>query len=162
MGRVVGIRGRRIAGTEKIAEAAGKAFAGVRTGVTDTNTWGKVFRTSEGVVRRAPDNLEKAYTKLATGVGKMTATEAAGLVASTTEKAAKGGAFAGTWGRVAHGLLNKERNPIRNAELIAQIESGNVVDEVSAATSKLLEDIRVAHAAATGDEIPNIFKHLLS
>lgn len=155
--------GRKIAGSERVAGAVGGKLADFRYGVTESAPFQKAFRTKEGMLRRAPDNLEQAYTKLATGRGKMSATQAANLVASETEKAAKGGAFAGTWGRVAHSMFNKERNPVRNAQLINDIERGVLQDDTASAAAKFLEDVRVAHAQATGKEIPkreNYFPHM--
>jgi hypothetical protein len=146
--------GRKIAGSEKLARGAGALFAGTRTGITDSGAWGKVFRTSEGMLRRAPDNLDAAYTKLATGKGRISATQAAGLVASTNAKAAKGGAFAGTWGRVAHDLWKDTRDRGARTAAVDMVERGDLADPTAAASAKWFEDVRQAHAAVTGKEIP--------
>ena len=146
--------GRKIAGSEALARGAGKLFAGARTGITDSGTWGKVFRTSEGMLRRAPDNLDAAYTKLATGRGRISATQAAGLVASTNAKAAKGGAFAGTWGRVAHDLWKDVKDKGTRTAVVDMVERGDLADASAAASAKWFEDVRQAHAVVTGREIP--------
>ncbi len=162
-----GIRfmGKKIQGTEKLAEAAGAGFAGLRTGITDTKTWQRVFNTSEGVLRRAPEGLEEAFTKLATGRGKMSAHQAASLVSSVNQKAAKGGSFAGVWGRVAHDMFKDLRNTADRAAVTHAVEAGDLTDSFAAATAKLLEDVRLEHAAITGEEIakrPNYMPHMWS
>lgn len=142
-------------GGEKFATALGSGIASAKGGIMGSKALKPLTTTSEGFLRKAPTGLEEVFTKLATGRGNISATQAATVLGGVTEKAAQGGAFAGTWARVADNLLKDINEPEKLTALTHAVEAG-ATDPVAGSFRKLFDDIRVAWMSATGKDIGNV------
>ena len=142
-------------GGEKLGQALGSGIASVKGGILGSKALKPLTTTSEGFMRKAPTGLEEVYTKLATGRGLISATQAASLLGGVTEKAAKGGAFSGTWARVSDELLKNVPDEASMIPLTHAVEAGSE-EVLPSAMRKLFSDIRTAWIETTGKEIGNV------
>ena len=142
-------------GGEKFAQGLGSGIASLKGGFMGSRALEPVTMTREGLLRKAPTGLEDIYTKLATGRGDISATQAATMLGGITEKSARGGAFAGTWARVADSLLKDVKEPENLVRLTNDLEGG-VSNVVTDSFRKLFDDIRTAWIAETGKDIGNV------
>ena len=144
--------GKRVGG-EALAQKVGSGLSSTRAGITGYKPVQRVLTTKKGYFRSAPENFEEAITKLATGKGNISATQAATFVASMNTKAAVGGAFAGTWGRVGNEVLSGlDNNEARN--LTYALEAGDLSSPAAQAARKIEDDVVEAFKVATGKELP--------
>lgn len=138
----------------KTGENISRGLARGRARITGSGPVQKLVTTKEGFLRSAPQGLEEAITKLATGRGAISATQAATFIASNNEKAALGGAFAGTWKRVGQELGNIVESNDEAVAITRALESGADPNNVKAATfRKFFDDVREAFKVSTGLEI---------
>ena len=142
-------------GGEKLGQALGSGIASVKGGILGSKALKPLTTTSEGLMRKAPTGIEEVYTKLATGRGAISATQAASMMGGVTEKAAKGGAFAGTWARVSDELLKSVPDEASMIPLTHAVEAGSE-EVLPSAMRKLFSDIRTAWIETTGKEIGNV------
>ena len=142
-------------GGEKFAGAVGGGIASAKGGIVGSKALEPLTMTREGVLRKAPTGLEEVFTKLATGRGNISATQAASVLGGVTEKAAKSGAFAGVWSRVADDLLKDINEPEKLTALTHAVEAG-ATDPVAGSFRKFFDDVRTAWMAETGKDIGNV------
>lgn len=142
-------------GGEKFAQGLGSGIASLKGGFMGSRALEPVTMTREGLLRKAPTGLEDIYTKLATGRGDISATQAATMLGGITEKSSIGNEFAGTWARVADSLLKDIKTPENLVRLTHDLESG-VSNVVTGSFRKLFDDIRTAWITETGKDIGNV------
>jgi hypothetical protein len=142
-------------GGEKLGQALGSGISSLKGGFLESKILKPLTTTSEGFMRKAPTGIEEVYTKLATGRGAISATHAASVLGGITEKAAKGGAFTGTWARVADGLLKDITDEPSLTALTHAVEGGST-GVLPSAMRKLFNDVRTSWMETTGKEIGNV------
>jgi hypothetical protein len=155
--------GKRVGG-EATAQSVGSGLASLRAGITGSRAGQKVFSNKAGYIRNAPEGFEEAITKLATGRGKISATQAASFIAGMNDRAANGRAFTGEWMQIGKQVLGDLDNDSARV-LTSAIESGDLSTVQAQAARKLYDDIRDAFKLATGKDLPyreNYVPHIWS
>ena len=145
-------KGVLIPGTTKVGEKLASGLGSVKNSILGSKPVTKLLVDSKtGFLRSAPEGLEEALTKLATGKGKITATQAAAFVSSHSKKAALAGAFTNAWSRQADNILNEvSKDEAARVALTHAAEAGDVSNSVVAATRKWFDDVRSAYLTETG------------
>jgi DNA repair exonuclease SbcCD ATPase subunit len=138
----------------KTGENISRKLARGRARITGSGPVQKLVTTRDGLLRSAPQGLEEAITKLATGRGAISATQAATFIASNNERAAVGGAFAGTWSAVGRELGKSIDGNEEAIAITRALESGADPNNIKAATfRKFFDDVRESFKLSTGEEI---------
>lgn len=146
-----------IPGTEKLGAKLSSGLGSTKNAILGSKPITKLTTTSEGLLRKAPEGLEEAFTKLATGKGRISTTQAASVISGHTKKAAVGAAFTNTWARVADGLLQDvSKDEAARVALTHALEAGDNTNSVTAAARKWYDDVREAFMNETGKTIDDI------
>lgn len=150
-------KGILIPGTEGLAEKLGSGLGSAKNALMSSKPITKLTMTGEGVLRRAPEGLEQAFTKLATGKGNVTATQAAAFVGANTEKASVGSAFTNVWSRVADNVMKDTiKSPEGRVALTHMVESGDLSNNVAAGVRSWFDNVRNAFLKETGKAPENV------
>lgn len=150
-------KGLLIPGTQKIGEKLASGLGSTKNAILGSKPVTKLITNSDGYLRRAPEGLEEALTKLATGKGRLTATQAAAFVSSHSKKAALGAAFTNQWSRAADQVLNEvSKDEAARVALTHAAEAGDLSNSVTALTRKWFDDVRSAFMESTGKTVDDI------
>ena len=149
--------GLLIPGTEKIGAKLSSGLGSTKNAILGSKPITKITTGADGLLRKAPEGLEEAFTKLATGKGRISTTQAAAVISGHTKKAAVGAAFTNTWARVADGLLQDvSKDEAARVALTHALEAGDNTNSVTAAARKWYDDVREAFMNETGNTIDDI------
>jgi hypothetical protein len=150
-------KGVLIPGTGRIGAKLSSGLGSTKNAILASKPITKITTGSDGLLRKAPEGLEEAFTKLATGKGRISTTQAAAVISGHTKKAAVGAAFTNTWARAADGLLNDvSKDEAARVALTHALEAGDLSNSVTAASRKWYDDVRSAFMESTGKTVDDI------
>ena len=149
--------GLLIPGTEKFGAKLSSGLGSVKNAALSSKPITKITTGADGLLRNAPEGLEEAFTKLATGKGRITTTQAAAVISGHNKKAAAGAAFTNVWSRTADGLMKEvSKDEAARVALTHALEAGDNTNSVTAAARKWYDDVRTDFMNRTGKTVDDI------